>query len=335
MYTFTTYGDISPRVGIYAVAKMLSRVEPILVLDKFALVTPLPKNKGEVVKWRRIRPLAVSTTSLTEGVTPPPSQLQYDTVSTNIAEFGGWIQITDKIADLHEDRALDDAMTALADQAASTKEEILWGILRGGTAVLYSNGTTRSGLNTPMDFDLVRSATNTLKRNHAKKITTRLKAGPDIATEPVNSSFVAFSHVDLERDWREMDSFVPVERYGTLKPLDEEWEIGKVEELRIILSPQLIPYLGAGATVSGSGMRSEGGVNCDVYSVVIVASEAYGTVPLKGVNAVEMAVVNPKMGTPGDYLGQRGGVAWKMWYQAVRLNEQWMIRVECCATALS
>lgn len=335
MYTFTSYGDVSPRVGIYAVAKMLARVEPILVLEKFALVTPLPKNKGEVVKWRRIRPLAVSTTSLTEGVTPPPAQLVYDTISTNIAEFGGWIQSTDKVEDLHEDRVLDDAMTALADQAASTKEEILWGILRGGTAVLYSNGTTRVGLNTPVDFDLIRSAYNTLKRNHAKKITKRLAAGPNIATEPVNSSFVCFAHVDQERDFREMDSFVPVERYGTLKPLDEEWEIGKVEEVRIILSPQLIPFLGAGASVTGTGMRSDGGVACDVYTAVIVAEGAYGTVPLKGVSSVEMVVVNAKMGTPGDMLGQRNGVAWKMWYQAVRLNEQWMIRIESAATALS
>lgn len=88
MSTFVTYGDVSPRVGIFAVAKMLARVEPILVLEKFAYVTPLPKNKGQTVKWRRIRPLAVSTTNLTEGVTPAASQLQYDDITTQIGEFG-------------------------------------------------------------------------------------------------------------------------------------------------------------------------------------------------------------------------------------------------------
>lgn len=88
MSTFTTYGDVSPRVGIVAVAKMLARIEPILCLEKFALVTPLPKNKGETIKWRRIRPLAVSTTNLTEGVTPAASQLQYDDITTAIGQFG-------------------------------------------------------------------------------------------------------------------------------------------------------------------------------------------------------------------------------------------------------
>lgn len=85
---FVTYGDVSPRVGIYAVAKMLSRIEPILVLEKFALVTPLPKNTGEVIKWRRIRPLVVSTVNLTEGVTPPAEQLVYEDVTTVIGQFG-------------------------------------------------------------------------------------------------------------------------------------------------------------------------------------------------------------------------------------------------------
>lgn len=330
---FVTYGDVSPRVGIYAVAKLLARIEPILVLERFALTTPLPKNKGEVIKWRRIRPMAVSTTNLTEGVTPPPSQLVYDDVTTVIGEFGGWIQVTDKIVDLHEDRVLDDAMTALADVAASTKEAVIWGVLRGGTNVFYSNGTQRSQVNTPIDLELIRAAYNFIKRNHGKKLTERLSSSPNYATEAVAPSFVLFSHTDLERDFREMDGFVPLERYGNVKPIDDMNEIGKVEETRIILSPQLEPWLGAGATVAGTGMR--GDTNVDVYASVIVGKESYGTVPLKGINSVEMAVKNPKMGEPGDPLGQRAHVAWKMWFQAVRLNESWMVRLETAATALS
>jgi N4-gp56 family major capsid protein len=329
---FVTYGDVSPRVGIEAVAKMLSRIEPILVLEKYALVTPLPKNKGEVIKWRRIRPLVVSTVNLTEGVTPPAEQLVYEDVTTVIAQFGGWIQITDKIQDLHEDRVLDDAMTALADQAASTKEAILWGVLRGGTNVFYANGAARTSVNTPIDLDVVNAAVNLLKRNHAKKLTTKIGAGPGISTEPVNASFVAFAHTDLETDIRDMDSFVPTERYATGSTIDEN-EIGKVNEVRFILSPQLSPFADAGG--SAGTMRSTSGTSADVYPVIVVGKESYGTVPLKGVSAVEMAVKNPKMGEPGDPLGQRGHVAWKIWYQAVRLNEQWMCRIEVAATALS
>lgn len=80
--------DISPRVGIYAVKKLLERIHPVLVLEKFAMVTPLPANVGETIKWRRYRPLAVNTTQLTEGVTPPPSQLVVEDITTVIAQFG-------------------------------------------------------------------------------------------------------------------------------------------------------------------------------------------------------------------------------------------------------
>lgn len=331
--SFLTYGDIGPRVGIHAVAGLLTRIEPALVLEKYALVTPLPKNTGEVIKWRRVRPLIVSTTALTEGVTPPAEQLVYEDVTTVIQQFGGWIQITDKVADLLEDKALSDAMDLLADQAAATKEAILWGILRGGTNVFYANGLGRPNVNTPIDIDLVNAAVNTLKRNHAKKITSRLAAGPRIATEPVNASYVAFAHVDLETDIRAMDGFVPTEKYASGSLLDDTWEIGKVNEVRFILSPQLSMFPDAGG--AAGAMRSTSGTNADVYPVVIIGKEAYGTVPLKGINSVQMAVKNPKMGEPGDPLGQRGHVAWKIWYQAVRLNEQWMVRLEVAATAFS
>lgn len=331
--TFVTYGDVSPRVGIYAVAKLLAHIEPITVLERFALTTPLPKNKGEVIKWRRIVPLHVSKVNVTEGVTPPPSQLVYEDVTTVIGQFGGYIQVTDKIVDLHEDRVLDDAMTALADNAASVKEAVVWGILRGGTNVFYSAGTTRSEVNAPIDLDLIRAAYNSIKRNHGKKLTKRLSASPNYATEAVAPSFVLFGHIDLEGDFRDMDGFLPVERYGNVSLIDEMNEIGKVEETRIILSPQLDPWLEAGAAVAATGMR--GTTNCDVYACVVVGAESYGTVPLKGVGSIEFAVKNPKMGAEGDPLGQRGTVSWKMWFQAVRLNEQWMARIEVAATALS
>ena len=334
MPNFVTYGDISPRVGIYAVGKLLERLEPKLVLDKYGRVEPLPKNKGEIIKWRRLRPLPINTVQLVEGVTPSPSQLVYEDVTTVIAQFGGWIQLTDKIADLHEDRALDDAMTVLSDQVANTKEMILWGILRGGTTVFFANGAVRTAVNTPIDASLVQAAVTQLKRNLATKISTKLAAGPGFSTEPVAPSFVMFCHVDLEHDLRQTDGFVPSEKYGSGSLLDPEAEIGKLNEVRVLLSPQLSAFPDAGAATTT--MRSTSGTVADVYACVIVAKDAYGTVPLKGVNGVNMVVNNANIGaSSADPLGQRPFIAWKIWYAAVRLNELWMARLEVAATALS
>lgn len=334
MPDFVTFGDISPRVGIHAVSKLLERLEPKLVLDKFGRPEPLPKNKGEVIKWRRLRPLPVNTAQLVEGVTPAPNQLVYEDVTTVIAQFGGWIELTDKIMDLHEDRVLDDAMTVLSDQVANTKEMILWGVLKGGTQVFYANGTDTSAVNTPVDAALVQAAVTQLKRNLAEKITTKISSSTNFNTENVNPSYVLFAHVDLEHDFRQCDGFVPVENYGSGKLLDPDAEIGKLNEVRILLSPQLAPLAdGGGATTT---MRSTSNSNADVYSCILVGKNAYGTVPLQGVNGINMVVNNAKIGaSSSDPLGQRPFVAWKIWYQAVRLNELWMARLEVAATALS
>ena len=122
----TTFGDISPRVGIYAVANFLEHALPVLVLEKFARTEALPKNSGQVVKWRRFVPFEINTQALVEGVTTAPNQLQYEDVTTIVSQYGGWVSFTDVIADTHEDPNLQKITMGLGEQAASTKEAIIW-----------------------------------------------------------------------------------------------------------------------------------------------------------------------------------------------------------------
>lgn len=84
MSNFNTYGDLGETVGTYAVAKLLKTAETKLVLDKFALSEMLPANKGDLVKWRRIRPFPVTTTALSEGVTPAATNIEFDSVTAQI-----------------------------------------------------------------------------------------------------------------------------------------------------------------------------------------------------------------------------------------------------------
>ena len=109
----TTYGDISPRVGIIAEVKMLEHAEPILVLQKFGDPKPQPKNKGQTVKFRRPVPFAAATTPLAEGVTPSSQKMAYQDVTVNMSQYGAWTEITDVIADTHEDPVLQDVQMLL------------------------------------------------------------------------------------------------------------------------------------------------------------------------------------------------------------------------------
>lgn len=324
-----TYGDISPRVGLYAVANFLAHAEPVLVLERFAKVEQLPKNKGQVIKWRRFVPFAINTTALVEGVTPAPNQLQYEDVTTMVNQYGGWVSFTDVILDTHEDPNLQKISMGLGEQAAATKEALIWEELIGGTAVLYSGAaTSRSTVEDVVQAADLVAAQRFLKANRAKHITRMLKASQMIATEPVAPAFVAFGHSNLEPDLRALPEFVVREKYANMQTISD-YEIGKFQDIRFILSPQLTPFWGAGGIPTG--VLSRDGVAADVYPIVIVGQDAFGVVPLRGMDSATVTIQNPKA-TYEDPLAQRGFASWKMWYVAVRLNEEWMVRLEVAAS---
>jgi N4-gp56 family major capsid protein len=333
MYSGTYYSDVSPRIGVYAVGKMLAYAQSRLVLEPYAMVTPLPKNKGQTIKWRRPVPFAVDTTALLEGVTPNPEIMQYEDVSAQILEFGGWVPITDWILDTHEDPVLNDIVQLLGKKAADTKEAIIWGIVRAGSSVVYSGAaTSRATVDSPLSGDELDIVIRTLKANHAEPVTRMLSPSPNFGTEAVNGGFIAVGHSNMEQDIRKLDGFVPKERYGSFKPLSD-WELGKVNDIRFILTPHLEPFPGAGsATITGVLSTNS---RVDVYPLIVFGQDAYGVTALKGMDSAQVTVTNPSMGkTETDPLGQRGFAAWKFWYVAKILNDLWIIRVEAAVSSL-
>jgi N4-gp56 family major capsid protein len=332
----TKYGDINQRTAVWAEGKMLEHAEPVLVLEKFAQAKPLPKNKADTITFRRPIPYTVSTTQLVEGVTPAPKQMSYEDVSVQMGQYGDLIEISDRVTDLAEDPVLSDASQLAGEQAAETKELIMWGTVRAGTNVSYSGTGTpasRADVNAPISLSLQRSVVRSLNGQRAKFVTRMISASPKFGTEAVAAGYIAFAHTDLEQDIRDMDGFTPVERYGNFAPVSDR-EVGKVEGVRYILSPVLEPFADAGSA-SLNGMVSSGGSNVDVYPVIYVAQNSYATVPLKGAGSMNPRVLNPGTIDKSDPLGQRGYVGWKMYFASLVLNEAWIHRVEVGVSDLS
>ena len=235
--------------------------------------------------------------------------------------------------DTHEDDNLKQMTMLAGEQAALTKERIVWNTLIGGTNVIYSGtATARDEVVAPVDVSDFRLATRALKVAIAKPITKMIDASDRIATEPVAPGYVAFAHSNVEQDLRDLVGFIPREKYSSTQKLLSEQEIGKIEDIRFILSPYFTYFEGAGG--ASTTVLNTGG-NADVYPIVIIGQDAFAVTPLKGMDSARVAVKNPVMGQSyEDPLGQRGFVSWKMWYSSVRLNEAWMIRVEAAVTAL-
>jgi len=328
----STYGDISPRVGIYAHEKMLAHAEPIIVLQKMGAVKPVPKNRGENVKFRRPVPWPVTVTPMVEGVTPTAKAIAYVDVAVVLQQFGDWVEITDKIEDLHEDPVLNDQMMLAGENAAETLEIVTYNVLKGGTSVKYGGGTTRATVASKITLALVQEAVRNMQSNRGKKITSILSASTQVSTKFVEASYVAFAHTDASSDIRALAGFMPVAGYGSRQPLCPE-ELGSVEDVRFIVSPLFVPFTDAGVATGSTGLKSSGTL-IDVYPILFVAKEAFGTTPLKGQSSSEIKVLRTGVARGGDPLGQRGSVGWKAWFQAVRLNEAWMRRLEVGVTAL-
>lgn len=330
-FGITTYGDISPRTAIYAVANFLEHAMPVLVLEKFARVETLPKNKGTLVKWRRFVPFEVNVQTLVEGVTPAPSMLQYEDVTSIVQQYGNWVSFTDVILDTHEDPNLQKITMGLGEQAGAIKEAIIWAELIAGTNVLYTgDATQRSEVDAPISEDELVAAQRYLKAAKAKPLTKMLRASTSIATEPVAPGYIAFGNSNLEKDFRALPEFLVREKYSNYAFIND-WEIGKFQDIRVILTPDLGPFWGAGSADT-AGVLSRDGVRVDVYPIVIVGQDAFGVVPLRGMDAATVTVKNP-VATYEDPLAQRGFASWKMWYVATRLNEEWMVRIEAAASA--
>lgn len=331
----SVYGDITPRTAAFAVAKMLVRAQPYLVLEKFMQMFPIPNNSTKVAKFRRYEALALATTPLTEGVTPAGKTMSYTDVTATLAQYGDFVVITDVIKDTHEDPIFMEYQDIIAEQAAQTIEAVRFGIFKAGTNVFYMNGSARTDVNTAFTSTTglakQRAVTRAFKRQNAAPISKITSTSPNYGTQPITASYMGLCHPDLETDIRGLTGFVPVENYVPGAAISE-FEIGKVENVRYIVSTVFSSWADAGG--AKGTMVSTTGTSADVYPILFLAKDSIAGVPLKGKDSLTPVVHNPTI-SDSDKLGQRGHVGWKTMQTAVILNEVFLARLETAATDLS
>lgn len=330
MAEYTTYGDISPRTNFAAWGELLKRTTPGLITERFAQTKPMPKGKGRTLVFRRYLALSAATTPLAEGVTPPGSKPTYVDVECTIEQYGDWVGITDVIEDTHEDPVLREFQGILTRQMRETRETLNINVLKGGTNIFYTNGSARSAVNTVMDRGDFRKIVRDLRGADAEYYMDVLSGSPAYSTEPVGPSFVGLGHTDLEADLKNVTGFTEVKNYPNPSKA-MPYEVGACENTRFLLTTMFDAWADVGAAAATMIGTTNSAVHCDVYPLIILAPDAWATVPLRGASSGNVAVVNPKP-TKDDPLGQRGTLGWKFWHTAVILNDDLMARLETAAT---
>ena len=158
-----------------------------------------------------------------------------------------------------------------------------------------------------------------------------LAPGPAYDTSAIEAGFVVFCHTDCEHDVRLLPDFVPVAKYGNRSPINE-YELGSQGRYRFIVSPELAPYIDAGAAVGSTGLKSTGGTYVDVYPMIVCAEDCVYDVALN--TNFDVTHIKASQKTKEDPFGQRGYVGASFWSAALVANNGWMGVIECGVTSL-
>ena len=227
-----TYSDgLSAEMRIYYSDFLIDNAEPYLCHDQFGQQHSIPKGSGKTIQFRKYDPLPKQTTPLSEGVTPDGQQLKMSTVEATIAQYGGYVELTDLLMMTAVDNNLVMATKLLGSQAGRTLDTISREVLAGGTNVQYAAGQVSARFllvggsasgNHYLTVDCIRRAVRFLKSQNAEKI---------------NGDFVAIVHPDVSYDLTSDPEWKYPHQYADPKDI-YEGEIGKIAGARFVESTE-------------------------------------------------------------------------------------------------
>ncbi len=302
----TSSAGLTDEMKTYYSDYLIDNAIPKLVHDQFGQKHPIPKNGGKTIEFRKYSPLSKLLEPISEGVTPDGQSLNMSTIEATVAQYGGYITLSDVLLLTAIDNNLVQATKLLGAQAGSTLDTITREVLNGGTNVIFSGGKEAR-----VDLD----ATSLLTVDDIKKAVRLLKTQN---AEQINGSWVGIIHPDIAYDLTNDPAWKDVKTYSDPSDI-YEGEIGKLYGVRFVETTEAKVWAGA-----GSGGRA-------VYSTLILGDNAYGVTEISGGGLQHIVKQLGSAGT-GDPLNQRATAGWKAIKVAERLVENYMVRIESGST---
>ncbi len=305
----------------------LLRVTAQLVYDRFAQGRFIPANSGVKQNFAFRYDNLAPATELTEGVLPTESSITRVRVSYSVAQYGAFSKYSDQLDVFDVDNIKSQFTDIHGDQAAITSDVVVRDVINQGTSVVYANAAaSRAALVTAGDAAIadgvvkandLKLAILKLKNAGAKKYTEIISGSTKIGTLPIRNAYYAFVHPNVVEDLREIDGFIDAEDYAYSEKLSLN-EIGSYGDIRFI--------------ETNNGAIFTKGATSNVYSILIVAKDAYASVSVRGKKGTEMIHKPLSAGGVENALNQIGSIGWKMFCGAAILNDAFMVRVETMVT---
>ena len=305
--------DLSPEMKVFYDKTLLKFARANLVHDQFAQKRNIPKNGGKTIEFRRYSQLPKALTPLTEGVTPDGQNLNVTAITATVAQYGGYITLSDVLMLTAIDNNLVEAIELLGDQAGRTLDTITREVLVQGTNVLYAGGrSARTAI----------TASDKLTVGDIKKAVRELKVG---LAKKIDGSWVAIVHPDCVYDLENDDEWINASQYAGSTQIFEG-EIGKLYGVRFVESTEAKIWAKAGAPITSGGTDK-----ISVYATLVMGSNAYGTTAVEG-GGLETIVKQLGSGGTADPLNQRATAGWKAMKTAKILYDDYIVRIESASS---
>lgn len=244
--------DLSPTMKEFYDTELLENAREELYFTQFGKKTPLPENHGETVEWRGFMPFKPAMKPLEEGVTPKGNKLSMRKIKKEIAQYGDYSRISDRL-ELH---AVDDVILGATEehgaQAGLTLDMVTRNEVMVGTSVLYApgkNGVVESRHKLDgsclLTSKLVNMAATFLKKMKAPKI---------------DGSWVGLVHPSNSEDLRESEGWIDVHKYADPETIFQG-EIGKLHGVRFVESNLVKVYRGADLAEDARNLSVNGAVS--------------------------------------------------------------------------
>ena len=287
--------------------RLLERALPVFLHNRWGEKRPVPRGGGKSIEFRRFERITTSTTALTEGTPPSETQGTFSTVAVTVSQYGQFSRLSDVLQMQAFDPIIAEYTDNYGEAMGDALDQVTRDVLVAGTTVQYaSTATSRATVGSGMYLNdtEVRKAVKTLDRNNAKPVE--------------DGRYVMILHPDTQYDFfadsTVRNVFLYAHERGQSNPLFSGI-LGDYYKCRTY------------STTNAKIFSSAGLSGADVYATMVFGKGYYGISEFGAESASVIAKAKGSAGT-SDPLNQVSTVGWKASHGAVRLNENYAVRVE-------
>lgn len=310
----TETGSLSAEMKTFYEKRLLDQAEPLLVHNQFGDKYPIPAGSGKKIEFRKYSALPKALTALTEGVTPAGNSLNVTTVEGTVKQYGDWIQLSDMLQMTAIDNNVVQATKLLSSQAGRTLDTVTREVLAGGTNVIYAPKVVDGA-----ETEVLSRSTLTPECVLTPFVVMRAAATLEAMNTPkINGSYVLIIHPYCRETLQESPGWVDVVKYKEGNNTFSG-EIGKIGDVRVVTTSE------AKIINDSTCPVVESTTYYSVFTSLLLGANAYGVTMLE--NGGLQHIVK-QLGYGEDPLNQRSSCGWKATSVAVRLCEEYMVRIE-------